>query len=292
MPILGSHQSIAGGLHHAVEDAHRLGFDCVQMFSKNSNQWTAKPLEPEAAAVFQAKLKELNVTHPLIHDSYLINLASPKEELYQKSVNAFRDEVQRAAALAVPMLVMHPGSYTESTEEEGLKRIADALDEVFRHNETNEVMVLLETTAGQGTNLGAKFEHLREIMDRCHFAERLGVCFDTCHVFAAGYPLREKSEYAATMKAFDDVIGLKHLRAFHLNDSVKGQGSRVDRHAHLGHGTLGVEPFRHILNDQRFAKVPMYLETPKGTGEMDGVATDWDIINLQTLRGLLGELPS
>ena len=287
MSIIGSHQSISGGLYKAVEITHSLGFDCVQFFSKNSNQWKAKPIDPKEADLFKAKLAELNISHPLIHDSYLINLASPKDELYQKSIDAFSDEVRRAAVLDVPMLVMHPGSYTESSEEEGLAKIAKGLDEVFEQNTNNQVMVLLETTAGQGTNLGSKFEHLRTVMDLCRFPERLGVCFDTCHVFAAGYPLQTPDEYAATMKDFEKIIGVKHLKAFHFNDSVKGLSSRVDRHAHIGQGTLGLEPFRHILNDKRFKKVPMYLETPKGTTEIKGQTVDWDIVNLKTLKKLI-----
>lgn len=287
MAILGSHQSISGGLYKAVEAAHQFGFDCVQFFSKNSNQWKAKPIDPKDAGLFKEKLAELKITHPLIHDSYLINLASPKEELYQKSIDAFSDEVERAAILDVELLVMHPGSYTESSAEEGLVKIAKALDEVFKRNQDNQVTVLLETTAGQGTNLGAKFEHLREIMDRCKFPERLGVCFDTCHVFSAGYPLQKPDEYTATMKEFDEIIGLKHLKAFHFNDSVKGLASHVDRHAHIGHGTLGLEPFRHILNDKRLKKVPIYLETPKGTTEIKGETVDWDIVNLKTLKNLI-----
>jgi len=286
MSILGSHQSISGGLHHAVEDTHRLGFDCVQLFSKNSNQWNAKPIDAEAASLFKSTVERLGITHPLIHDSYLINLASPKEDLYRKSIDAFDGELQRAAILGIPMLVMHPGSYTSSSEEEGLAQIIKALDEIFKRNKKNNVMVLLETTAGQGTNLGAKFEHLGQIMEECKTPERLGVCFDTCHVVAAGYPLGKKEEYEATMKTFDRIIGLEHLKAFHLNDSVKGVGSHVDRHAHIGHGTLGLEPFRCLLHDKRFTKIPMYLETPKGIGEINGTPTDWDVINLKTLRNL------
>ncbi|MCL2346655.1 MAG: deoxyribonuclease IV, partial [Planctomycetaceae bacterium] len=293
MPLFGAHMSISGGLHKAVEEAAKFGFDCVQLFSKNSNQWQAKPLTDDDIEKFRKALESHQIRLPLIHDSYLINLASPKDELYRKSIDAFADELLRATRLGVPFLVMHPGSYTESSETEGLRKISRALNEIVKRvddavpKDSGTVMILLETTAGQGTNLGSKFEHLRDIIDHCKHQERFGVCFDTCHVFAAGYPLVEKDDYETTMRQFDKVIGLELLKAFHLNDSVKGLGSHVDRHAHLGHGTLGLEPFRHLVNDKRFAGTPMYLETPKGTTVAGDKETDWDTVNLSVLKKLI-----
>jgi len=267
----------------------------VQLFSKHSNQWKAKPISDDEAENFQNSLKTHKIVCPLIHDSYLINLASPKDELYQKSLEAFTDEIFRAEKLGVPHLVTHPGSYTESSEREGIAKVSRAFDEIFQRcndqtpktENSPPVTILLETTAGQGTNLGSKFEHLRDIIAASKNPERFGVCVDTCHIFAAGYPLIDEDDYEQTMSQFDKIIGLQHLLAFHLNDSVKGLASHVDRHAHLGFGTLGLEPFRHIVNDKRFTQTPMYLETPKGTTNLDGKEVDWDAVNLGVLKGLL-----
>jgi deoxyribonuclease-4 len=220
---------------------------------------------------------------PLAHDSYLINLASPDQVLYRRSIEAFVIEVQRAERLGLCYLVTHPGAPLDSGEEAGLARVAAALDEVHGRCPAFRVQVLLETTAGQGSSLGHRFEHLARIRSLVADPDRLGVCFDTCHVFAAGYALAPEAEYRATMRAFDRVIGLKRLRAFHLNDSLKPQGSRVDRHAHIGRGCLGLEPFRLLVNDRRFRSRPMVLETPKEDGDND----DMDRVNLEVLRGLV-----
>ena len=234
-------------------------------------------------AKFREALERLKIGHPIIHDSYLINLASPDEALWQKSIEAFVIELERADQLGIPFVVTHPGSFTTGAEETGLKRVAEALDEVFARLPAAQAGCLLENTAGQGTNLGWKFEHLAEIIRGVKQPERLGVCFDTCHAFAAGYALQDRKEYRATMKAFDQIVGLDRIKAFHLNDSKRELGSRVDRHERIGAGCLGLEPFRHLLNDRRFRQVPMYLETPKG--KEDGV--ELDMINLATLRGLV-----
>jgi deoxyribonuclease-4 len=275
--------SIAGGVHKAVERAAVVGCDCVQVFTKNNNQWRAKEIVPEEAARFRDALEEGGVSHPIAHDSYLINLASPDETLWRRSIEAFTVELQRAELLGIRYVVTHPGAYTGSSEPEGLERIVRALDEILRKTRRLRANCLLETTAGQGTSLGWRFEHLAAILDAVKAPERLGVCFDTCHVFAAGYPLETEKEYRATMKAFDAAVGLKRIKAFHLNDSKRELGSRVDRHAHIGRGKMGLAPFRHLLGDRRFRKIPMYLETPKG--EEDGV--DLDVVNLQVLRGLV-----
>lgn len=303
MPLLGAHMSIAGGLHLAVERAAALSMDCVQIFTanprqfpkpaaasqfggvltKNNNQWRSKPITDEDVKAFQVALKSTGVKSPVGHDSYLINLGSPDHELWQKSLDAFVHELERAERLGLFGLVMHPGSYVTSSEADGLARIILALDEAHRRTKGFKVLTLLETTAGQGTSLGHRFEHLEVILNTCVASERLGVCVDTCHIFAAGYPLKTKAEYEATMTEMDQRIGLSRVKAFHLNDSLKDQGSRVDRHAHIGRGKLGLEPFRHLLNDPRFITVPMYLETKKGTE----AGEDLDAINLRVLRGLV-----
>ena len=274
--------SIAGGYYRAVEHAQRCGCDCVQLFTKNNNQWKAKPITAEEAEKFREALAASGIRHPISHDSYLINLASPDDALWRRSIDAFVIELQRAEQLGIAYVVMHPGAYVTSTEAAGLTRVVEALDEVHRQTPGLAACTLLETTAGQGTALGWRFEHLAEIKSRVESPERLGVCLDTCHVFAAGYPLQTPAEYESTMQAFDTIVGTEEIKAFHLNDSKKGLGSRVDRHDHIGEGMLGLEPFRHLLNDPRFRQTPMYLETPKG--QTDGL--EWDVMNLKTLREL------
>jgi len=275
--------SIAGGYYKAVEIARRCGCDCVQLFTKNNNQWRAKEIVDRDVELFQTALADLKISCPISHDSYLINLAAPDDVLWKRSVDAFVVELQRAEQLGIGYVVAHPGAYTTSTEELGLKRIAQALDEVHRQTHGIKACCLLENTAGQGSCLGWQFEHLATIIDGVKDPDRLGVCIDTCHTFAAGYPLATEKEYRATMRALDKTVGLKRIKAFHLNDSKRELGSRVDRHEHIGEGHLGLEPFRHLLNDSRFRKTPMYLETAKG--QRDG--EELDVINLRTLRGLI-----
>ena len=284
MPILGAHQSIAGGYYKAVELAHATGCDCVQVFTKNNNQWRAKPLTEDDAARFRAALAQHGVSHPIAHDSYLINLASPDDALWNKSLDAFVHELFRAEHLGIPYVVTHPGAFTSSSEQAGLARVAAALDEVHRQTPGLAVQTLLETTAGQGSCLGWRFEHLAAILDALADPDRVNICVDTCHVFAAGYPLSTPRDYRATMRALAGTVGLDRVKAFHLNDSKQGLGSRVDRHAHIGRGKLGLEAFRLLLADRRFRKIPMYLETPKE--QENGV--EMDVVNLQTLRSLAG----
>jgi len=284
MPILGAHMSIAGGYYLAVERAAECGCDCVQLFTKNNNQWRGKELTDEDAEKFQEALARTGVGYPLSHDSYLINLACPEPELWARSVEAFCVELLRAEKLGIPYVVAHPGAFTTSSEPEGLQRIVDALDQVHRQTSDINACCLLENTAGQGSNLGWRLEHLSAIIGGVAMPERLGVCIDTCHLFAAGYPLHTPEEYAATMAELEKVIGLERIKAFHLNDSKKPLGSRVDRHEHIGRGHLGLEPFRHLLNDPRFAQTPMYLETAKE--QEDG--EEMDVVNLRVLRGLFG----
>lgn len=282
MPLFGAHMSIAGGCHEAVRIAQEHGCETVQLFTKNSNQWVGKPLTDEDVEIFKKKLREAKLKYPTAHDSYLINLASPDDLLYRKSIEAFVDEVERAERLGLSYLVTHPGAHVGSGNDAGIQRVVAALDEVHRRCSGFKVMVLLEATAGQGTTLGHRFEHLAGIIEHVAEPKRLGVCLDTCHIFAAGYELAPEPKYQATMDEFDRVVGLKKLKLFHLNDSKKPLGSRVDRHEALGKGFLGLEPFRLIVNDPRFEKLPMILETPKEADDND----DMDTVNLAVLRGL------
>lgn len=282
-PLFGSHLSIVGGHHKAVFAARALGFDTVQVFTKNVNQWNAKPLTDEQVRAFRAALNETGIVRPVAHTSYLINLASPDDALWAKSIAAMVDELERAEALGIEDLVVHPGAHTGAGETAGIVRIIAGIDEVHRRTAGLRCRIDLETTAGQGTCLGARFEHFGAILRGCREPERLGLCVDTCHIFAAGYSFSNLGLYNAMIEEFDRAAGTRHVRVWHLNDSLREQGSRVDRHAGLGRGEIGLKPFTAIVNDPRFAQVPMILETPKGTE--NGV--ELDAINLKLLRGLV-----
>lgn len=279
---IGAHMSIAGGCDRAVRAASRIGFQTVQLFTKNNNQWKAPPLTEEHCAAFRQALEETGIVDPVSHTSYLINLASPDDALWNKSIDAMTVEVERCAALGIAELVMHPGAHCGSGVDAGLARVAAALDEVVSRTRGLNVTIDLETTAGQGTCLGHRFEHLQTILAQVRAPERLGLCVDTCHVFAAGYSLATQDEYDVTMNHLDQTVGIGRVRVWHLNDSRRELGSRVDRHAGIGQGRMGLEPFRHVLNDPRFARLPMILETPKG--EEDG--EDLDARNYRVLRQL------
>ena len=286
MPILGCHMSIAGGFHQAVKRAAEAGCDCVQVITIAPRIWpktTTKAIDASDAQTFRESLKTERIQAPLIHGSYLINLASPDQTLWLKSVTALATELLRAEALSIPYVVFHPGAFTTSNEQAGLEQITRGLDAVHAQVGQIKACCLLETTAGQGSNLGFRFEQLAQILDTVDAPERLGVCVDTCHIFAAGYPLIEREDYLKTMQDLDSVIGIDQVRAFHLNDSQQPLGSRKDRHEQIGKGCLGLEPFRHLLNDERFRGVPMYLETPKG----EQADKSLDELNLATLRGLV-----
>jgi deoxyribonuclease-4 len=287
MPLFGAHMSIAGGFHNALLQAQAHGCDSVQLFTRAPNQWSGREISDEDVRLFRRTLRQTRLRHTMAHDCYLTNLASPDESLYRRSLETFLVELQRAERLGLRYLVMHPGAHLDSGEEAGLARVAAALDEIHGRAPDCKVRVLLETTAGQGSTLGHRFEHLARILSLVSQPDRLGVCFDTCHVFAAGYALAPAAEYRATMRAFERIIGLRRLRAFHVNDSLKPLGSRVDRHAHIGCGEMGLEPFRLLVNDRRFRHRPMILETPKEEGEED----DMDAVNLATLRGLATATP-
>lgn len=287
MPLLGAHMSIAGGYYKALEAATGLRMQACQLLTKNNNQWRAKPIGDDEIHLFRETFGKSGIKKLLAHDCYLINLASPADILYRQSVEAFVIEMQRAEALGLDYLVTHPGCCVGSSEEAGLRRVAAALDEAHACCPRYRVRILLEATAGQGSSLGHRFEHLARILSLVRAPERLGICLDTCHLFAAGYALAPEKEYRATMRSFDKVVGLERIEAFHLNDSLRPLGSRVDRHAHIGRGEMGLEPFRLILNDRRFRRLPMIFETPKG--EENGC--DLDELNLATLRGLMRQEP-
>ncbi len=277
----GAHMSISGGLHKAFARGETAGCDTVQIFSKNQQQWRAKPLIETDISLFKAEQQRSGFEPLIVHDSYLINLASPNDELWEKSIAAFGEELERCALLGIPYIVTHPGAHVGSGEEAGLLREAVAFNRLFDAGIGDGVTVLLETTAGQGTTLGYRFEHLARLMELINRTERLAVCVDTCHILAAGYDIRTPETYAATFAEFDQVVGIQHIKAFHLNDSQKDLGSRVDRHTHIGEGCIGIEGFRSLVNDARFAGLPMILETPKGEDLAE------DIVNLEKLRGLI-----
>lgn len=279
--LLGAHMSISGGVYNAPEHGKNATCDVIQIFTKSSNQWKAKELTDEDVEKFLAAQKETGVKAVCAHDSYLINLASPDKTLYQKSYDAFKIELERCNRLKIPNLVMHPGSHVGSGEEAGLKKIAESFNRLFDALPDNKTIVCQETTAGQGTNLGYTFEQLAQVVDMVEDKSRMGVCLDTCHVFAAGYPIQDEKDFRNTIKEFNNILGLKNLKIIHINDSKKPFGSKVDRHEQIGQGDLGLEPFRHLLNDRRFHKIPKILETPKGPDLKE------DIENLKILRSLI-----
>ena len=285
MPLFGAHLSVAGGLHNAIAAAVALRCDTVQIFTKNANSWEAAPLTQEAVAAFRRAASASNLSYLTAHDSYLINLASPDEALFTRSINALVREMERAEALGLSYLVSHPGAHVGSGEEAGLTRVVAGLEEVHSRCAGFSVQLLIETTAGQGTSLGHRFEHIATLFDRANCADRMDVCLDTCHVFAAGYALASETEYAATFQQFDDLVGLSRLKLFHVNDSAKPFGSRVDRHAGIGRGEIGLDAFRRLVTDPRLRHLPMILETPKE----DDAGNAMDAENLRVLRGFAAD---
>jgi len=286
---LGAHLSIAGGLPRAVDRARASKCDALQIFTKSAGQWRARVLPQDEIDLFRRRVGETGVHPVLAHNSYLINVAAAAPALRSQSIAALTEELDRAESLGVQGLVMHPGSYTSGSEAQGLALIASALDTILRARPHGRTRLLLEHTAGQGTNLGHRFEHLREIIDRLERSPRVGVCIDTCHLLAAGYDICSREGYDATFRELDRIVGLDRVQAFHLNDSKKPCGSRVDRHEHIGKGRLGLEPFRWLVNDPRFDGLPMLLETPKldtPESRRRSDADPWDRRNLRTLRSL------
>ncbi|MFQ5582879.1 MAG: deoxyribonuclease IV [Calditrichia bacterium] len=278
-PPLGAHTSTAGGLFNALYEGKEIKADVVQIFSKNQRQWFGKGYSEEDLEKFFGSREETGVQPVMIHTSYLINLASTNMDTLKKSIAALKDEIERAHTLKIPYVVQHPGSHMGEGEEAGLQKIADNLKKVIVEAAVDDVLVLLETTAGQGTNLGYTFEQIKKIIDLSGVPDHLGVCMDTCHIFAAGYDIRTADGWDNTKNKFDEIIGLEKLMGFHLNDSMKEFGSRKDRHERIGKGELGLAPFEIILNDPRLREIPMVLEVPGGK---EAYAED-----LVVLRGLI-----
>jgi deoxyribonuclease-4 len=290
MPRLGAHLSISGGLPRAVDRAVASRCEALQIFTKSAGQWRARVIPEDEIVLFRRRVADTGI-HPVIaHNSYLINIAAAAPALREQSLAALLEEYDRADALGLQGLVMHPGSFTTGTEAEGLRLIASGLRALLRTRRRATPLILLEHTAGQGTNLGHRFEHLAEIIEGLDGSPRVGVCLDTCHLLTAGYDICSEEGYVQTFREFDRLVGLDRLKAFHLNDSKRPCGSRVDRHEHIGKGCLGLEPFRRILTDPRFTGLPMLLETPKLDTPESRRRSDldpWDARNLRTLRRLM-----
>ena len=280
-PLLGAHMSIAGGVDKAFLEGKKVDCDAIQIFTKSSRQWAAKPYTKEEIELFDLNRKATGITTVIAHDSYLLNLGSPDDALRQRSVAAFIDELERCEILGVSNLVAHPGAHVGAGEDEGIKTIARSLDEVHKACPGYHARVTLEITAGQGSNLGYRFEQIARMIDATKESDRIRVCFDTEHAFAAGYDIRTKEGYERTFTEFDEAIGIDRLAAFHLNDSKKEFNSRVDRHEHIGKGYLGLAAFRLLMNDARLVSLPLLLETPK-----DDECRE-DVENLSTLMSLV-----
>ncbi len=280
-PLLGAHMSISGGVDKAILEGGKANCDVIQIFTKSSRQWIAHPYSRDEIQQFAHNQKETGITTVIAHDSYLLNFGSPDKNLRRKSIAAFIDEMERCEVLSIPFLIAHPGAHTGAGEQQGIDSIARSLDEIHKACPGYRVQVTLEITAGQGTTLGFRFDQIRSIIDTTKESERVRVCFDTQHAFAAGYDIRTKEGYERTFTEFDEKIGLKLLAAFHINDSKKEFHSRVDRHEHIGKGHIGIEAFRLLMNDQRFWGLPMCLETPKGPDLKE------DRDNLKLLRSLI-----
>jgi len=281
--------SVAGGVSKAVERAVVHGCESLQIFSKNANQWKGKPLDAEETRAFRARIDETGITPVVSHASYLINLATTFPLLREQSLAAFIDELDRADALGLLGVVIHPGTCTAGSEDEALRLIADGIRTAFKARPRRKTMVLLEHTAGQGRTVGHRFEHLAAILEHLNGSPRVGVCLDTCHLVASGYDIVSADGYRDTFAYFERIVGLDRLKVFHGNDSKKPCGSRVDRHEHIGEGCLGLEPFRRLLNDPRFTDVPILIETEKTSrsskpGSIE--ADPFDVKNLSTLRAL------
>ncbi len=279
--LLGAHTSIQGGVAESVPLAAKLNFTAMQIFTKNNNRWYSKPLTNSDIIKFKDRLASSNIKFVVSHDSYLINLCSKDKNILKKSRGAFIDELRRCEQLGIPHLNFHPGAHVGLGEKDGIKLIAESIN--IAHEKTNgfKVTSMLEATAGQGTTLGYRFEQLRDIIDLVEEKDRMTVCIDTAHIFAAGYDIKNRRNYLKVIRDFDEIIGLGRLQCFHINDSKKELGSRVDRHEHIGKGFIGKEGFRNIMNDKRLVRVPKILETPKRKDYKE------DIKNLKLLRSLI-----
>ncbi|GAB4293873.1 MAG: deoxyribonuclease IV [Myxococcota bacterium] len=279
--LFGCHVSIAGGVQNAPQRARALNCNVMQIFTANQRQWRSKPISDSDAEQYKQNLKKFGIVAVMSHDSYLINLCASDPENLNKSVAAFHDEIERCKKLGIELLNFHPGSHLGAGEEAGIKQVANSLKSLLPDVKGTNLKFILENTAGQGSNLGYKFEHLAEIIELVGAPEYFGVCFDTCHGFAAGYEISNEKGWNVVWEEFDRVIGLKFLKAIHVNDSKGALGKKLDRHEHIGKGTIGEEGFRLLVNDPRFKQTPMFLETPEGD--------DWYIKNLAVMRKLVGK---
>jgi len=279
--LLGAHFSIAKGLHKAISEADAYNCNTLQIFTKNANTWKEKILtEKQIQDFFQARQKT-GIKHIISHTSYLINIAGPDIKKAKMSCEALKQEIIRSGQLEIPYVVLHPGSHMGKGEKKGIQQISDNINQIFDATTEITARLLLETTAGQGSCIGHTFEQLAAIIEKIHDHARIGICLDTCHIFAAGYDISTKKGYERTIKNFDDIIGLNNLFAIHLNDTKKECDSRVDRHEHIGDGCIGLDAFKYIINDSRLKNIPKILETPKLKGNEDA-----DLINLELLRGM------
>lgn len=279
--LLGAHTSISGGVSTSVERAAKLNFNAMQIFSKNNNRWSAKPLEEEEINLFRNSMISSGIKFTVVHDSYLINLCAKDPVILSKSQDAFVDEIERCELLGIPYLNFHPGAHGGAGEDIGIEMIAESINLAHQKTAGANVGSMLEATAGQGTAIGYKFEHLRDIIELVDVKDRMSVCIDTAHIFAAGYDIRAEEKYEETMNLFDEIVGLDRLKCFHINDSKKDLGTRVDRHEHIGKGFIGLDGFRNIMNDPRLAHIPKILETPKGKEQLE------DLENLKVLKSLI-----
>jgi deoxyribonuclease-4 len=279
--LLGAHMSIGGGVHTAIERGRSIKCTAIQMFVKNNMQWFARPLAPQEIRGFLEHPQRRQLSSIFAHANYLINLATTNPQFHAKSIRALSEELIRGDQLELPFLVLHPGAHLGAGDEAGLQRIVDSINRVFRNIPKVKTRIALETTAGQGSSLGHRFEQIAYIIDNVREPERLCVCLDTAHIFAAGYDFGSEAGVKKTFREFDRVIGLDRLVAIHMNDSKTPRGSRVDRHQHIGQGQIGLDAFRFIMRHRRFRKIPKVLETPKGKDLLE------DVANMKTLRGLL-----
>jgi len=278
--LIGAHTSINGGVDASVPLATKLNFTAMQIFTKNNNRWFSNPLKEKEITNFKKSLAESPVKFVVAHDCYLINLCAVNPEILEKSRNAFVDELERCETLGIPHLNFHPGSHGGAGEEDGIKLIAESLNIAHEKTKGFNVKSMLEATAGQGTAIGYKFEHLRKIIDLVEEKDRMTVCIDTAHIWAAGYDIKNPETYNKVIEDFDSIVGLDRLKCFHVNDSKKALGSRVDRHDHIGQGFIGLEGFTNLMNDKRVEAVPKVLETPKGKEQLE------DVENIKVLLGL------
>jgi deoxyribonuclease IV len=279
--LLGAHMSIGGGVHMAIERARSINCTAIQIFVKNNMQWFARPLTKEEIRSFLNHAQHGELLSIFAHANYLINLAATNPQFHANSLRALSEELTRADQLELPFLVLHPGAHLGAGEEAGLEKITKSINRVFARIPKVKTKIALETTAGQGSCLGEKFEHLACIIDNAREPDRLCVCLDTAHIFAAGYDLGSEKAVRKTFREFDRVIGLDRLAAIHVNDSKTARGSRVDRHEHIGKGQIGLDAFRFIMRERRFRRIPKVLETPKGKNLAE------DVVNMKTLRDLL-----